>query len=157
MAYSILVPHDFGPAADAALEWAAGLVRAAGGSIRLIHVIVLPPPIAMMEVPSVPYPQREEIEAAQAELAAAAARAGVAPTLDVIVAPQAGPAIVQAAKESGADLIVMGTHGRGPVRRALLGSVADYVTRHADCPVVTIRAAPRAQREAAASRPSSTG
>ena len=47
--------------------------------------------------------------------------------------------INQTAKEIGADLIVMGTHGRRGVTRALLGSVAETVVRTAPCPVLTIR------------------
>jgi nucleotide-binding universal stress UspA family protein len=47
--------------------------------------------------------------------------------------------ILQAAKELGADMIVMGTHGRRGVRRALLGSVTESVVRSADCPVLTVR------------------
>lgn len=44
--------------------------------------------------------------------------------------------IVRFALQNGADLIVMGTHGYGPVRRFLLGSVADRVVREASCPVL---------------------
>lgn len=51
---------------------------------------------------------------------------------------QPGPAICQLAAETGARAIVMGTRGRGGLRRALLGSVSDHVVRHAPCPVVTV-------------------
>jgi nucleotide-binding universal stress UspA family protein len=47
--------------------------------------------------------------------------------------------IVDVARELGADLIVMGTHGRRGVRRALIGSIAESVVRTASCPVLTIR------------------
>jgi nucleotide-binding universal stress UspA family protein len=47
--------------------------------------------------------------------------------------------INQTAAEVGADLIVMGTHGRRGVRRALLGSIAETVVRSAPCPVLTVR------------------
>jgi len=47
-----------------------------------------------------------------------------------------GIAICEVANEVSADAVVMGSHGHGGVRRALLGSVADYVVRHATCPVV---------------------
>jgi nucleotide-binding universal stress UspA family protein len=52
----------------------------------------------------------------------------------------AGREIVNAASEWGADLIVIGTHGRGTVSRffLLLGSVADHVLRYAECPVMTV-------------------
>ena len=48
-------------------------------------------------------------------------------------------AIVSEAAQLGADLIVMGTHGRTGLQHVLLGSVAEKVVRHASCPVLTIR------------------
>lgn len=50
-----------------------------------------------------------------------------------------GPAIVAYAKEHDIDLIVMGTHGHRGMNRLLMGSVAEYVLRHSDCPVLTIK------------------
>lgn len=47
--------------------------------------------------------------------------------------------IVRVAQERSADLIVMGTHGRTGLQRALLGSVAEKVVRLAPCPVLTVR------------------
>lgn len=47
--------------------------------------------------------------------------------------------ILKTAKEWSADLIVMGTHGHGRIRAALLGSVADSVLREAACPVLVVR------------------
>lgn len=47
--------------------------------------------------------------------------------------------IVKAADEWAADLIVIGSHGRGGVRRVLVGSVAEGVMRHASCPVLVVR------------------
>jgi nucleotide-binding universal stress UspA family protein len=66
-------------------------------------------------------------------------------TWDVEVA--AGPpadTIVRLARERGADLIVMGTHGRTGLQHALLGSVAEKVVRLAPCPVLTVRHKPGA-------------
>jgi nucleotide-binding universal stress UspA family protein len=48
-------------------------------------------------------------------------------------------AIVHLAEEIGADLIVIGSRGRGGLRRALMGSVADSVVSHAHCPVLVVR------------------
>ena len=48
-------------------------------------------------------------------------------------------AIVRLGEEIGAGLIVMGSRGRGRMRRALLGSVSDSVVRHAHCPVLVVR------------------
>jgi nucleotide-binding universal stress UspA family protein len=51
---------------------------------------------------------------------------------------QAGDALVEASE--GADLVVVGTHGRSDLRRALLGSVSSHCIHHAHCPVVVVRA-----------------
>ena len=53
----------------------------------------------------------------------------------------AGRALCEFATEAGADVIVIGTRGRGGIKRALLGSVSDYVVRNAPCPVVVTTAA----------------
>jgi nucleotide-binding universal stress UspA family protein len=47
--------------------------------------------------------------------------------------------ILQVANEWAADVIVMGSHGRGGITRVLLGSVAEAVMRHAKCPVLVVR------------------
>lgn len=47
-----------------------------------------------------------------------------------------GPAICRLAEEIGATAIVIGTSGRGGLRRAVIGSTSDHVVRHAPCPVV---------------------
>ncbi len=47
--------------------------------------------------------------------------------------------IIQYATDNAIDMIVMGTHGRGPVKHLLLGSVAERVVRKASCPVLTVR------------------
>ena len=47
--------------------------------------------------------------------------------------------IIQYATDNAIDMIVMGTHGRGPVKHLLLGSVAEKVVRKAPCPVLTVR------------------
>ena len=49
------------------------------------------------------------------------------------------PQIVALAEQIGAGLIVMGSRGRGRIRRALMGSVSDAVVRHAHCPVLVVR------------------
>ncbi len=53
-----------------------------------------------------------------------------------------GSALCALAEELSADAIVLGTRGRGGLRRALLGSVSDYVVRNAPCAVVIARADP---------------
>jgi len=57
----------------------------------------------------------------------------------VTMAGRPGQAIAQIAGEFNADLVVVGTRGKGKLRRTILGSVSDYVVNHAPCPVVTVR------------------
>jgi nucleotide-binding universal stress UspA family protein len=56
----------------------------------------------------------------------------------VVESEQAYDGILKAATECDADLIVMGTHGRGALTRALIGSVADKIVRHASIPVLLV-------------------
>lgn len=60
-----------------------------------------------------------------------------------VAAGNPADAIVRVAREAGADLIVMGTHGRTGLQHVLLGSVAEKVVRQAPCPVLTVRNAQR--------------
>jgi nucleotide-binding universal stress UspA family protein len=50
-----------------------------------------------------------------------------------------GPVICQVAGEAGADVVVVGSHGSGVVRRVLVGSVSQHVVHHAPCPVLVVR------------------
>jgi len=51
-----------------------------------------------------------------------------------------GPTLCYVAEETAADVLVVGSRGRGRLRRALLGSVSSHVIHHAPCPVVIVRA-----------------
>lgn len=77
----------------------------------------------------------EHLEELRADLSAG----GVVAVEEHVVAGSAGPAIVEAAARLECDLVVMATHGRSGLGRALLGSVADHVVRHAGCPVLLVR------------------
>jgi nucleotide-binding universal stress UspA family protein len=57
----------------------------------------------------------------------------------IVVQGDAGNALCDLARERNASAIVMGSRGRGGIKRALLGSVSDYVVRNADCPVIITR------------------
>jgi nucleotide-binding universal stress UspA family protein len=59
--------------------------------------------------------------------------------LAVRVSGSPASAIVQYARSIGANVIIVGTHGRDGVSRLLMGSVAEHVVRHAPCPVLVVR------------------
>jgi nucleotide-binding universal stress UspA family protein len=136
----ILVPHDFGEPAQHAFDYATELAEKLGARITLVHAY---------EVPVYGFPDGVVLTtemSGQIERAAHTALDGVAargtrPGVDVKVELRQGPAwseIDAAAKQLGADLVVMGTHGRKGVARALLGSVAEKVVRTSPVPVLTI-------------------
>jgi nucleotide-binding universal stress UspA family protein len=136
----ILVPHDFSETAEKAFGLALALAAKLGASLTLLHVYEVPS-YAFAEGVPLPVSLTEEIAAAARSalevLAGRAAQEGV-PIATLLRQGAAWSEIAAAAKEPGADLIVMGTHGRRGVARMLLGSVAEKVVRTAPCPVLTV-------------------
>jgi nucleotide-binding universal stress UspA family protein len=146
MSYRIVVPHDYGPEADLALEWAAKLIKAAGGTLVLLHVILVPaPPVKKMPMIPALRPTEDPDESGK-RLRDAADRLGVPAEIDVFETSDAGPGIVARAKELRADLVAIGSpsSGHGGFYRAIMGSVVDQVVWHASCPVVVVRSPPPA-------------
>ena len=138
-AMNILVPTDFSVCAERALDYACPLAGKLGATIHVINAIgaVLP-----------------EMSVAMTDQMIETIRHNNAAALDKLVAPRralakfgsvqvlegdARDTILRIAKALPADLIVIGTHGRRGIRRALLGSVAEDVLRRAPCPVLTVR------------------
>jgi nucleotide-binding universal stress UspA family protein len=141
----ILVPTDFGEAADVALTYARALARNFGASIDVLHVAedasarmfagevyVAVPPTLQKDI--------EETARKQLEQRLVDDDPNPLTTRRIVLASNA-PAltIVNYAKETRIDLIVMGTHGRGPMAHLLMGSVAERVVRLAGCPVLVVR------------------
>lgn len=124
----VLFATDFSPSSEVAGSVAADFAWALGARLHVLHV-VQPPRIAK-DVPG---------------LTDLAARLGKSsPAVTVVASGTPAVEIVRYAAREGIDLIVVGTHGRTGVTRALLGSVAEKVTRTASCPVLTVP--PRARR-----------
>jgi nucleotide-binding universal stress UspA family protein len=141
MAYRIVVPHDYGPEADGALAWAGALLKSTGGTLVLLHVILVPAP-PTKKVPLIPALRlTENPDDSLEKLRALAEQHNQQAEVDVVETSDAGPGIVQRARELGAELIAIGVQakGRGGLSRAILGSVVDYVVWHASCPVVAVR------------------
>lgn len=141
---TILHPTDFSPCAQQALAHARLLAERSGAELHLLHAVVLPPPgeapTGVLGDPEQLYRRLEELGSSRLE-ALAGEIEPTAPSRRLALRRglYAGPVILDYAREVGAGLVVLGTHGyRGSIR-FLLGSVADEVLRYADCPVLTVR------------------
>jgi nucleotide-binding universal stress UspA family protein len=141
----IIVGMDFSPAALAATHDAVELARHTGAELVLVHVgAVLDAP--MVEGPEGALPQWEQVIRARLaeerrklqELRDRLAGQGVDVSTCVIDG-FADSGLAQAAKEIGAELIVIGSHGHTGLRRFLLGSNTERVVRQAECSVLVAR------------------
>src|SRR5678815_589500 len=138
---SILVPTDFSETAARALDYASALAAKLGARIHVVHVIGIPAlgiPELGVALTSVTIDSLvRDNQAALDRLVDS--RRNQATFGDVLLRTgDPRDMILQAANEVHADLIVIGTHGRRGLARALLGSVAEEVVRTAPCPVVTV-------------------
>jgi nucleotide-binding universal stress UspA family protein len=124
---TILLATDTSPASEAATNTAIDL--ACGLGARLLVLSILPGSSAGVR----------SARLLALEGIVAAARAAGATSEELLWEGDPGEMILEAARAEGADLIVVGTHGRGPVGRLFLGSVSDHVVRHALCPVTVVR------------------
>jgi nucleotide-binding universal stress UspA family protein len=153
---TILVPVDFSECSLSGLTYAVRLAREVEARIIVLHVADLGP--VMMTTGCGDYDSRIYVEAAQlrcgTQMQAFLKRVdfdGV-PVRTSAVAGYCPAAIYEAAEKEGADLIVISTHGRTGLRRALLGSVAEGTVRSAICPVVVVPSFVRARKEARQTR-----
>ena len=143
---TILVPIDFSECSERALDYAVALAAKLDAKVHVLNVISIPaltvPEAGSMIAPTVLESAIRENQAALDKLAdARRSKAAIAETL--LRTGDARDEILHVAETIRADLIVMGTHGRRGITRALLGSVAELVVRTAPCPVLTIRARKR--------------
>jgi universal stress protein A len=144
----ILVPTDFGPASDAALDYSITVARQFGASLQLLHVVDDPvvggaawgSEVYIGSVPALRETLVDEATTTLSALRARAERDGIAAESEVRLGRPAAM-IREVAEQQGVDLIVMGTHGRTGVAHLLIGSVAERVLRSAPCPVTTVRTA----------------
>jgi len=138
----ILVPIDFSSHSAKALELAMALAKTFGGRILLLHAYHLPPLVGMPDEIVIPPDFWTGVrDAAARKLDKSAQKvkaAGIAVETHLVeFAPS--DAIVETAKKTKADLIVMGTRGLTGLKHALLGSVAERTLRLAPCPVLTVK------------------
>jgi len=142
----IMVPLDGSDFSESVLELAAGFARLYGSEIHLIRVVAYPIEIASPYLPHTVQMNQQVVEEAKTaaaeylgDLAAGLRDRGLTVDTHVVVDSQAGAAICNECRDLHADLVVMATHGRGGLKRALLGSTADKVIRSAHTPVLVKR------------------
>lgn len=141
---NVLVATDFGKASETALDYARALARTFGARLHVLHIT------QNMLLFGGQGAEGIDLAAAQAKIDEAALRQLNALVRDddrrelgaeAVVRSSGAPdfAIVSFAVEMKADVIVIGTHGRGPLAHLLTGSVAERVVRTAPCPVLTVK------------------
>ena len=141
---NILVATDFSPAAETALDQAIALAEKVGAQVHVLHSYQLP----IIGFPDgVVIPDAEIasriIGWAEKELAACVDRRKASSVKITSILEQADPreAVLTVAKRISADLVVLGTHGRRGIARALIGSTAEGILRSSPVPVLTVHAA----------------
>lgn len=139
----ILVATDFSQHSQVALKYTVALAQAFQAEVVLCHVLEKPdflsgfPPVMEGYIP----PNLAELHEKHARVECETLLSQF-PLKDArIVLPHGNPAheVVASAKAEQADLIIVGTHGRGALTHLLLGSVAEKIVRTATCPVLTVR------------------
>ncbi len=138
----ILCAVDFSPTSKHALEYAMALAGRLGAALEVIHVHQAPayamPDGAFELPPDLLEDLTEQLQNHLNEFVKSVSQAGVTVSTRL---REGVPyeEIVQTAKERGADMIVIGTHGRTGFSHLLMGSVAERVVRSSEIPVVTVR------------------
>lgn len=139
----ILVPTDFSESARHALTYGISFAQEYKAELILLHVVETIPvgyasdlfPVPMAEV------FQEMSGYARAELAklgSEAAQRGIQ-AREIVAQGKPSAEICRVAEEETADMIVLGTHGKGMLDKALFGSTTERVVRRAPCPVLTCR------------------
>jgi nucleotide-binding universal stress UspA family protein len=138
----ILVAVDFDETSQRALDYAVGLAPQLGARLTVVHAYAIPV-LSTLDAEYIPTASSaaQIAETHQTHLDALIAplkAKGIA--IEAVLRIGAAPEeVCTVARDLGADLIVVGSHGRGAIGRALLGSVATAIVREATLPVLTVR------------------
>jgi nucleotide-binding universal stress UspA family protein len=134
---TILLATDLTPASAEATERAVDLAARLGARLLIINVLE-DRRLAGSGTHARVDQARSEREARLVEIVRHARAAGARAEF-MVWDGEPGPSIAAAAEAEQADLVVVGTRGRGGAERMLLGSVSDQVVRSAGCPVLVVR------------------
>ncbi len=137
----ILLPVDFSPLSEIAAHYVARLAGSFGSSIHAIHVVPVDSLVSTFPEQSVSVVSPPQPRIAQAEHRLEAFVAEYLPGLPVerrVVCGNPAADILRVAAEIGADLITMGTHADGVLKRLVFGSVSKSVLESAPCAVLMV-------------------
>jgi nucleotide-binding universal stress UspA family protein len=149
---TVFYPTDFSEQAEPAFEFACALARDYGARMVIAHVS--PPLIQVVgDGGFVNYPAGN-VDTLMERLKTVRPADSRLSVEYKLVEGDAADEITRMAQEAKADVIVMGTHGRGGLSRLLLGSVAESVMRLSTCPVLTVKTPLAAAPAAPAPKPS---
>jgi nucleotide-binding universal stress UspA family protein len=152
----VLVPVDFSETSRRALAWAFDYATRAPCELHLLHVIddqwfdVLRerlPDRASQEIWAVDKEVKEELERM---VPSAESREEIGRIYHHVSRGRPAAEILRIAEKLEAEMIVMGTHGRSGLAHLLIGSVAEKIVRHANCPVVCVKPGTALQHDRAA-------
>ncbi len=139
----ILCPTDFSDTSEKAFEYAIFLATAHKAELVLLHVVDHLQGFDHYEILALtPMEIAQKLEKrAEEHLDDLMNRAKDSVAVEKAVRNgKTSVEICEAAREAQADVIVIGSHGRTGLSHVLIGSVAETVVRHADCPVLVVRA-----------------
>ena len=141
---AILVPVDFSPHADRALETAVELAKVFGAKVHLLHCYQINVGGISPYGLAIPENFYRDVRAAAQRMLdewGEKVKAGGVEVEGHVSSMFPSMTIPATAEEIGADLIVMGTRGLTGLKHVLLGSVAERTIRVAACPVLTVKVA----------------
>lgn len=135
----VLLATDGSPASEPASEQAIDLAIQVGARLLVVSVVAGSARPAGAPTDAAESRDTRDSLTSKAQGIVARARASGVDASFLVWDGDPGDAIVAAADAETADIIVVGSHGRSGVSRFLIGSVSDYVVRHAHCPVMVVR------------------
>jgi nucleotide-binding universal stress UspA family protein len=142
----IIVPIDFSPSSEAALNAATGLAQQFHAEIYLLHAIPMLPITTGMEFPTTFYPATEFLEEAREqakqkfqEMVSVLSGVGVEASYGIEVGNDVVGNVLMVIDHEHTDLIVISTHGMSGWRPMVFGSIAEKIVKLVECPLLLLR------------------
>ncbi len=142
----ILVPTDFSPSADRALEAASEMANFVGAALYLLHVIPMLPIVGMTEYPGPLFPEQEFLDDARRRakdrltaLVVLLEGVGVRAEFGVEIGNDVVGNIMMVLEREHADMVLLSTHGTSGWRPMVFGSIAEKVIKLVQCPLLLLR------------------